>query len=79
MTHVDTLSRAPVHSIQMLSWPSSEIQEVQDLDDDLVAVKKWVTAEKPPQTSPENSSPVVKVLYKLFPSLVLENGAIYRK
>ena len=79
MTHVDALSRAPVNSIQILSWPSSETQELQDLDDDLVAVKKWVTAEKPPQTCPENSSPVLKALYKLFPSLVLENGVLYRK
>ena len=79
MAHVDALSRAPINSIQISSWSSSELQELQDLDSDIAIVKQWVQEGQSPQKCPENGSDVLKPLYRVFPSLVIQNGVLYRK
>ena len=56
--------------MQISSWSSSELQELQDLDSDIAIVKKWVQEGQSPQKCPENGSDVLKTLYRMFPSFI---------
>ena len=79
MVLVDALSRAPINSIQISSWSSSELQELQDRDSYIATVKKWVQEGQSPQKCPENGSDVLQTLYRVFPCLVIQNGVVYGK
>ena len=58
--------------ISTLSW--TELEETQNLDDDILLVRRWVLNAKPKDTSP-----MLKALYNVFESLVVEKNVLCRK
>ena len=79
MQHADALSRAPVNSIQVstLSW--KEFEEIQKLDEDILLVRGWVLNGSRPDKKPNDASEMLKALYNVFESLVIENAVLCRK
>ena len=79
MQHADALSRAPVNSIRIstLSW--TEFEETQNLDEDILLVKRWVLNGFRPGEKPNDASKMLKALYNVFESLILEKGVLCRK
>jgi hypothetical protein len=79
MQHADALSRAPVNSIRIstLSW--TELEETQNLDDDILLVRRWVLNGLRPDAKPKDTSPMLKALYNVFESLVVEKNVLCRK
>ncbi len=80
MQHADALSRAPVKSIRIstLSW--TEFEETQNLDEDTftVLVKRWVLNGRKTDKKPDDASPMLKSLFNVFESLVVEKNVLCR-
>ena len=76
MQHADALSRAPVNSIRIstLSW--TELEETQNMDDDILLVRRWVLNGLRPDAKPKETSPMLKALYNVFESLVVEKNVL---
>ena len=81
MQHADALSRAPVNSIRIstLSWTEFEETHGQNLDEDILLVKRWVLNGFRPGEKPNDASEMLKALYNVFESLVLEKDVLCRK
>ena len=79
MQHADALSRAPVNNIRIstLSW--TELEETQNLDDDILLVRRWVLNGLRPDAKPKDTSPMLKAMYNVFESLVVEKNVLCRK
>ncbi|CAB3982733.1 Transposon Ty3-G Gag-Pol poly [Paramuricea clavata] len=79
MQHADALSRAPVNSIRIstLSW--TELEETQNMDDDILLVRRWVLNGLRPDAKSKDTSPMLKALYNVFESLVVEKNVLCRK
>ncbi|CAB3996822.1 Transposon Ty3-G Gag-Pol poly [Paramuricea clavata] len=79
MQHADALSRAPVNSVRIstLSWTA--LEETQNLDDDILLVRRWVLNGLRPDAKPKDTSPMLKALYNVFESLVVEKNVLRRK
>ena len=79
MQHAGALSRAPVNStrIDTLSW--TELEETQNMDDHILLVKRWVLNGLRPYAKPKDASPMLKALYNVFGSLVVEKNVLCRK
>ncbi len=78
MQHADALSRAPVNSIRIstLSW--TEFEETQNLDEDISLVKRWALNGRRPDKKPDDASPMLKSLFNVFESLVVEKNVLCR-
>ena len=78
MQHADALSRAPVKSIRIstLSW--TEFEETQNLDEDTLLVKRWVLNGRKTDKKPHDASPLLKSLFNVFESLVVEKNVLCR-
>ncbi len=78
MQHADALSRAPANSIRIstLSW--TEFEETQNLDEDILLVKRWVLNGRRPDKKPDNASAMLKSLFNVFESLVVQKDVLCR-
>ncbi len=78
MQHADALSRALVNSIRIstLSW--TEFEETQNLDKDILLVKRWVLNGRRLDKKPDDASPMLKSLINVFESLVVEKNLLCR-
>ena len=79
MAHADALSRAPVNGIKVVGMTAEELLDAQLLDEDLSTVVGWVTDGVRPDTISTDSQ-VLKILYKLFDNLLInDQGLLCRK
>ena len=76
MQHADALSRAPVKSIQISSLSWTEFEEIQNLDEDIVKAKEWVLNNSRLERRPQDASEMLKALYNVFESLVVEKNVL---
>ena len=79
MAHADALSRAPAYGIKVIGVTAEELLDVQLLDKDLNTVYGWVTDGIRPDNITTDSQ-VLKILYKLYGSLLInDQGLLCRK
>ena len=79
MTHADALSRAPVNGIKVIGMAAEDLLDAQLLDEDLNTVYGWVADGMKPDSITTDSQ-VLKILFKLFESLLINRqGLLCRK
>eukprot|EP00794_Sanderia_malayensis_P006722 gene6722-7482_t len=79
MAHADVLSRAPANGVKVIGMTAEELLDAQLLDNAIGTVFGWVTDGVRPD-SISTDSRVLKILYKLFESLLINGqGLLCRK
>ncbi len=59
-----------------MSW--TEFEETQNLDEDISLVKRWALNGRRPDKKPDDASPMLKSLFNVFESLVVEKNVLCR-
>ena len=79
LAHADALSRAPANGIKIIGVTAEELLDAQLLDKDFNTVYGWVTDGMRPDNITTDSQ-VLKILYKLYESLLInDQGLLCRK